>query len=302
VLKWENEMATAYFKRNSGQAMTGEITLVKGNVLPFKVVGLGSNGKHILVESSHSCVKIESGQGRNKGKVKPDDRSIEQPLTMTAEHECVATLFGYEMKPVSGGRLVKERSILLSPLSVRVVPCIELPPPESDAGMIARLLLAESQGPEHKGFTHLEISLESMRWMYWVLHNRLAFPHPGTFGIKQKNMRGVITAKGQFEGFVGYPEIAETQLEHINRIMKAANEGGDMRFNTYRSHVENAIEVATGRFPLDRDPCPTGLYGWKTVGSKHSGGRFVLYREYAGQYFYTLSEEFLSNHGVRKTP
>jgi hypothetical protein len=294
-------MAAVFFKRNSGQRMIGEILLVKGNELPFKVVGLGSNRKHLIIESSHRCVKVDMGQFKNKGKVKPDDNNNEQSLTMTAQDECLAKLSGYEMKPVAGGRLDKVPSDLLLPLRVKVLPRIDLPPLESDAGVIARLLLAESVEP---GSASLDVALESMRWMYRVLRNRLEFPDPRVFGITQKTIRGAITAAGQTAGFENYPEIADEQRKHIDTIMKVANEGGDLRFNDYRRHVENALKVASGEIPLIADPCPTGLYGWKTVGSRHPGENFVLYKEYAGQKFYTLTEEFLSSHNIgnRRAP
>jgi hypothetical protein len=290
-------MSSAYFKRNSNDPMTGEVVLVVGNELPFKVHGLGSNRKHIIIESSHPCVKVVEGQGQNKGRVEPNDKNIEHPMTMIAEQECAAaTLLGYEMKPGAGGRLVKECSRHPSPLTVKVLSRIKLPSLESDVGAIARLLLAESVEP---GSASLETALESMRWMRRVLHNRLEFPDPRVFGITQKTIRGAITAAGQTAGFENYPEIANKQREHIKTIMDIANNGGDLRFNDYRLHVENALKVATGEIPLIADPCPTGLYAWRTTGSEPPRGNFEFYQTYAGQDFYTLTKKFLDSYGVK---
>jgi hypothetical protein len=213
----------------------------------------------------------------------------------------VATLVGDETTGslIAACPVATKRSICLSPLTVKVLPRIELPPLASGEGAIARLLLAENRGPEDLGFVSLEETQESMRWMRRVLQNRLEFPAPGAFFITKKDMLGVITARNQFEGFENYPQIASGQSGHIRRTLESANEGGHRKFAAYRQHAQNALDIASGKIPLIADPCPTGLYGWKTVGSQPPSSNFELYQQHSGQNFYALKKEFLSQHGKK---
>jgi hypothetical protein len=274
--------------------LTGLVTLVKGSApYEFKLDDHGgSNQRQLIVKRRDpSCIEVNV--------IKAEKGNYEQSLTMKAGRaNCVTTLQVYEARYAKGAGRMTETPTSLS-LNVKVVPRIELPPLESEEGMVARLLLAESLTPNYGNFDNAKV-LEGMRWMYLVLQNRLSFSNLGEFSVPKggaRNLFSIIKAPGQFAGFEGYPNnIGGEQLKHINEILGIANKGGLVKFEQYRKHVENALDIASGRIPLVSDPCPTGLYGWRTANAKHPGSNFEFYKLYAGQDFYTLKKEFLSQH------
>src|SRR5579863_2671974 len=58
-------------------------------------------------------------------------------------------------------------------LQVEVLPRLELPPVDTEAGVLARMLLSENAGPAHESFANQTEAHEAMRWMVNVLKNRL---------------------------------------------------------------------------------------------------------------------------------
>jgi len=54
-------------------------------------------------------------------------------------------------------------------LQVEVLPRLELPPVDTEAGVLARMRLSENAGPAHESFVTQTEAREAMRWMVIVL-------------------------------------------------------------------------------------------------------------------------------------
>ena len=69
-----------------------------------------------------------------------------------------------------------------------------------------------------------------------------------------------------------------------------ANDDNDPRQDRYARFLQDALEVAA-RKTLIQDPCPSGLYGWRTAGSSEPGGGLVKWGDpLSGNQFYTLKK------------
>ncbi len=100
-------------------------------------------------------------------------------------------------------------------------------------------------------------------------------------------------APGNVGGFQAYPNLSSQLSNTISDIVGIANDASDQRFSSYRSYVQKALSVANGENPIT-DPCPTKLYGWRTLGHGSSGSGYADFAPLAGQMFETLSAGKLS--------
>jgi hypothetical protein len=174
-------------------------------------------------------------------------------------------------------------------LTVSIEPAIAIPPQESGVvGAVTRLLMAEARRPSHPQYSEAK-TLTSMQWMRLVLENRLA-NKPAQFGAAgARNLIDIIRAPNQFAGFSNYPDYSETIAAQLQEVIDNANNDNHPRQLDFGSFIQNAINVASNSSIID--PCPTGLYGWRTQGSGVPGGRFTEYQTIAGNTFYTLSSK-----------
>lgn len=181
----------------------------------------------------------------------------------------------------------KVKGTLAAKLGVTVVDRVDLPSADTTEGLLVRLLLAESRNPDQSGYDAAN-SKTSMQWMRLVLVNRLnnnpaQFNAPGATEIKN-----IVTAKGQFEGFEEYPKLSSKVTGRLGDIVRIANDDSDGRQEKFARYLQDALDVAKSP-TLPADPCPTKLFGWRTAGSSSPGGRFVAYDgPLAGNQFYTL--------------
>jgi hypothetical protein len=138
-----------------------------------------------------------------------------------------------------------------------------------------------------------------MQWMRWVMLNRLRFgsQHFGA-GKSATSIYALITAPNQVDGFMGYPHIAYDQQQVLDGVLNIANDSTHRNFSTTREYVQAAIDIARG-LSVGNDPCPTGLYAWRTKDSKRPSENFVKYQIKGGQDFYTLTPEFLKDPLLR---
>jgi hypothetical protein len=141
---------------------------------------------------------------------------------------------------------------------------VELPPKDTDAGVEARLLLAECRSPAFTRTYTLPDAVLSMQLMDRVLWNRLA--EPAKFNAKgAKNLADIARARKQFEGFEKYPDLTGNIEANIRAMIDIANNPKDKRQQVYADHVNAALKVAHGqRIP---DPSPGVLAFWRTAGS-----------------------------------
>jgi len=152
--------------------------------------------------------------------------------------------------------------------------------------MLALLFLSENPTPEDAGYNAAAVMM-SMQWMRIVIENRRS--NPQRFGAVNGTQAGIVTAKGQFAGFEGYPNIAKKQKNRLDQIINRANDDEHPKQAAYGTLIEIANAVASMATPSD--PCPTGLYGWRTAGSSAPGGDLVEYQQKAGNQFYTLKSK-----------
>lgn len=133
--------------------------------------------------------------------------------------------------------------------------------------------------------------------MRQVIENRLSHKNPGIFGATKKvgqakfTITDIVTAKNQFHGFESYPTLDTSITVNLNGFLAIANNYNHAKRETYAKFIENANSAAEkDALKNFKDPCPTGLYGWRTKGSSAPGGSFKKYQDLAGQTFYTLKQ------------
>lgn len=253
-------------------------------------MGLGPNRKHLLLKSNApGLLSIHENT--------PDDRNLEQSVKLAVvakdvRQERVAEVTAY----VNDGR-ANVVDAHTPRIRVKILPYLHLPAQDSELGMLSRMLILESIGPEHKKFAGNAEARQSMQWIMRVLRNRLEagahhFSNSPRTAANQTlaTMTQVVMIPGQVEGFPDYPNLPERKMALIKRVVDSANDGTHGRFAAYRELLADAIAVA-GSPPI-ADPCPTKLYGWRTQGATSPGPNFQHFRSLGGQDFYTLTPEY----------
>ncbi|EHK64163.1 hypothetical protein [Achromobacter arsenitoxydans] len=284
-------MATLH--RNDRSALPSEITLVQGNELLLKVLGLGPNKKHLVFKGNQpSVLRVEA--------IRPDHRNREQSIKLIS----LATNSQQE-KFVEVAAFVDEQPMIkIDPstqrLRVKVVPGLKLPSEGTEAGLLARLLIAEAVSPDDERYAGQSDALESMMWIKRVLQNRLSAGaqhfslKPASLNPKAiRNLVDVVRIPGQVAFFKNYPVLPSELTRRINRTLSIANDATDGRYQRYRLFVKAAIEVAQSTEAV-ADPCATGLYAWRTHLSASPGPNFVFFQTKGGQDFYTLTPAYRS--------
>ena len=250
----------------SGKPVGSPIVAVAGNALKLKVLPGPGEVLPLTIESATpaiaTAVEINNRMGPNF-------------TTFTLQ----AVLNGQTMLTIRSGQRV-----VYGPVVVQVQPALTLPDPATDAGLLARLLLAEAPNPTLVAATAQTQLGESMRLMRVVVENRRANPSSRWGSQGAKGLADVVRAPGQFHGFESYPSIAGGVLSNINNILRLANEAGDQRQPLLRAHVEAVLRIARGPRPSD----PTGgkLYWWRTSGSGAPSREVTLFKTLAGNSFY----------------
>lgn len=155
---------------------------------------------------------------------------------------------------------------------------------------MARLFINEAAGPHADSGN----TVKAMGWMRRVIANRLA--HPSPFGSEASGgIIGVISAKKlglQFAGFGDYPTLSAGVAKNIADKLAIADNPKDPRHPRYLAFVQAAIDAANN--PAPADPCPTGLYFWRTAGKGGPGGRATHYQDLDGNAFFTLPADFFT--------
>ena len=161
---------------------------------------------------------------------------------------------------------------------------IALPPRNDSNGLEARLLLAECRSPSFA--TYGSASAQNcMQLMDLVLWNRVG--HPRLFGASSATLRAVVTARGQFAGFGGYPSYDESIAHRIQEMVNIANSARDGRSSAFRDHVQMAMDIADA--PTIQDPSPGLLCAWRTTGSGSPGSSFTAHATVLGNDFYFIT-------------
>jgi len=168
----------------------------------------------------------------------------------------------------------KVKGAIVARVAVTVLAKLQLPPPNTDAGLLVRLFLAETASPETRETVTWteEDAKKSMQWMRLVLKNRLE-NNPQQFMAKgARTLKDIVTAKDggkvQFEGFSNYPTINAKIAARLADAFKIANDDSDKRQEDYARFVQAALDAANSKTEI-QDPCGADnfLSGWMTVGS-----------------------------------
>jgi len=271
--------------RRNGSPIGAQITLIAGNQLPFRVSGLGPNRRHLAFRGSDSALKILP--------LKVNDRDIEQLLRIEVSETGIVGRRVVHVDAYIYG--TTQRDPNTARLTVEVLPRLELPDAETEAGILARMLIVENRP---RRYTEDE-TIRTMQWMVHVLRNRLSLGAEHFSSKGAATLTALIRAPNQVEGFENYPTIADKQKELLRNPLDIANDGTHSDHALLRQFLNRATAVANGENP-GTDPCPTGLYAWRTAGSKHPGGNFEKYQVMGGQDFYTLKTSFLDAVNARK--
>jgi hypothetical protein len=158
---------------------------------------------------------------------------------------------------------------------------IKLPDKLTDAGLEARVLLAECRGPLYAGYTLAEAT-KCMELMDLVLWNRVRDPKP--YLAAKATLTSVVTAKGQFAGFENYPTYNAGIKANIQKMLDIANSSKDQRSELCAEHIQAALDVASAA--TIQDSSPGNLVAWRTAGSGSPGGEFKLFATVFNNDFY----------------
>lgn len=191
------------------------------------------------------------------------------------------------------------KSSTVAKLKIRVFTkkLIVLPPINTEKGMLTRLFLSESINPGNDASYKEADSKKSMLWMRQVIENRLSHKNPSIFGATKKvgqskyTITDIVRAKNQFHGFENYPTLSAEKNVNLNGFLSIANNYNHAKREAYAQFIKNANSAAE-KYALKnfKDPCKTGLYGWRTKESSKPGGLLIKYEDLAGQTFYTLKK------------
>jgi hypothetical protein len=160
---------------------------------------------------------------------------------------------------------------------------IQLPDLNTDAGVVARLLIAESLTPAYSSYNAAEV-LRGMQAMKAVVNNRLRNNPAQFLAPGARTLTDIIVAPNQFEGFsrnsAGQVVLSSKVQGQIQGALDLAKSNPSGLYGTF---VSNAIKVAND--PVDDPfialttiggvPVLPGAFGWKTVGSGSPGPRFI---------------------------
>jgi hypothetical protein len=180
---------------------------------------------------------------------------------------------------------------------------VTLPDVNTDAGLLARLFIAECRNPGYKDYDKA-VAAKAMRAMHATVDNRL-HNKPEKFGAPNaKSYADIVGAAGQFAGFSqddkGKIVIAANVQKRIDEVMKIANTG---KPGKYAEFVQLAIDSAKAKVDdpfkgitkVGGVPTIGGSYGWRTATAAGPGGDFVAIGDdqggaLAGNRFYTLKK------------
>lgn len=183
-----------------------------------------------------------------------------------------------------------------------------LPPARSDAGVLARTLIAESQTPGSTNAYNASEVKRGMQAMKAAIENRLHDAHPEWFGAPgAQNYADIVTAPGQFAGISkggdNWPVYAADLRVRI-RDAKLKPNLPVWSPARYREYLGNVLAVVDGPVSdpfaqitaIDGVAVTGGTYGWRTAGSSTSGlGNLLVIPPaqggtIAGNYFLALKK------------
>ena len=188
---------------------------------------------------------------------------------------------GVDHRTTAGNLFV---TLAAGPIAVNVLPKLVLPAAATDAGLLARLFLAETLGPLASSSYNLADAKTSMRLMHVVVSNRLKTPSALWGSANARTLQDVVQSHSQFAGFEQYPTLASGVQYVIDQVVILANQGSNANLHLLRDFVQAAFDEAAQKNPID--PSSTGLYWWRTGGSGAPTNTAKVYRTVSHNTFY----------------
>jgi hypothetical protein len=175
-----------------------------------------------------------------------------------------------------------------------------LPDISTNAGVLARLIIAECENPGYDDYTEADGKL-SFRLMQAVIDNRLN-NNPSQFGAPSASTYAdIITAPNQFAGFSSSASqvvLSQAVSDRIDAVMSKTNTGGPGPYLLFVQELLAQLAGAvndplSGVTSINGTAVQGGTYGWRTAGSSDPGGLFfpvptALGGLVLGNQFYTL--------------
>jgi len=229
---------------------------------------------NLVVGPKH--VRFDEGQKATSITVKSSDSSVKVVGTVVFDGpEGIHTVKLSAAKAGSAIITGTTRSGQSATLSITVGPRIELPPRNTTAGLVARLLLAEVMSPSGTKY-NLTDATTCMERMVLVLNNRLK--NPGQFGATgATTVDEIIKAPGQFAGFDHFPNHYAPLIPRIQGVVDNANNNNLPSQSDFQNHLNEAIRIANAHATPITDPSSTELIGWRTSGHGSPGPSFVAF-------------------------
>ncbi len=263
----------AFFQTMTGTNLPLKLTLFTGNTLHTKIIPAQAPEQELVpftvtVAPANAMVLVKNDV-RTKANF--------QILTLRVDKPGLALLSAVNAKGQKA-----------TPIHITIAQPISLPPANTDAGALTRLMLAEAPTPFTANYS-TATAKTGMHWMRLVVQNRFNAKSAEVGSAGAQSLTDVIKSvqpSEQFKGFSQYPKIAQDQANVIQKILDIANDGTHPKQALFFDHLAAAIAVP--KEALLADPCPTRLLGWRTAGAAGPGGKFKLFKTFAGQDFYTI--------------
>ncbi|CAI9121067.1 hypothetical protein [Brytella acorum] len=153
-----------------------------------------------------------------------------------------------------------------------------LPPENTDAGALVRLLLLETIGPLESSYNRDE-SLKAMRLMRQVVENRLRTP-ARYMAAGATSEQDIVRLGNQFAGFRDYPTLPGLLAGKLAKLVSES-----ARYPAVATFIRDAIEVVSA--PTS-GAASTTVAAWRTTGRGAPGRNFRLIGNYQGNSFYEV--------------
>ncbi len=259
----------AEFQTMSGTKLASAMTSVVGSKMKLKLIA--GKGEVVPIAISISPVANAKIEGLD---VRKQANFTIFTLNILAVGK-LTLIAGPAQKPVAG------------PVVFDVEAKLGLPDAKTDAGLFARLLIAETPSPDMNGYSDADAEI-AMKMMHAVIRNRFAKPSHLYASKDARSINDVVKAKGQFKGFESYPDVEDKIAARIVSTLAVANDGGDGRRTKYKAFIQIALRVAA----LDKaDAGYATLYYWRTEGSGSPTSNATAFKTVMGNTFYALKPD-----------
>jgi hypothetical protein len=256
----------AQFQYRNNTPVPAAITTVVGSALPLKLIP--GQGERVPIPLA----------------LTPADVARIGALNVRAS----ANFMTFSVTALKAGSTALTANATTRPVLITVVDQLSLPAADTEAGLYARVFLAEVRSPGMPNFIEADVD-DAMIMMRAVIENRLRTPSHLWASDGARSIFDVIRRQGQFRGFGAYPTVAAEASGNIAAILAVANDGADPRSPAYRRFVTIALNIA--RRGAVADPSGTRLYFWRTEGSGSPSPRVELYRSILGNSFYRMKRD-----------